>query len=58
VKDGKVLLRADTKRKEGGKFEGLAYWRAPPMNKEYWSRIISMMEPERMIAKQAESNGL
>jgi hypothetical protein len=58
VKDGKVLLRADTKRKEGGKFEGLAYWRAPPMDKEYWNRINNMMEPERMIAKHTESNGL
>jgi DNA repair exonuclease SbcCD ATPase subunit len=58
MKEGKVLLRADTKRKEGGKFEGLAYWRAPPMDKEYWSRINSMMEPERLIAKQVESIGL
>jgi hypothetical protein len=56
VKEGKVLLRADTKRKEGGKFEGLAYWRAPSLDKEYWNRIDGMMEPERMIAKQAESN--
>jgi hypothetical protein len=58
VKEGKVLLRADTKRKEGGKFEGVAYWRAPPMDKGYWNRINSMMEPERMIAKQADSIGL
>ncbi len=48
---GKVLLRADTKRKEGEKFEGLAYWRAPPRGKECWKRIIGMMEPEWMIAK-------
>jgi hypothetical protein len=47
----RVLLRVDTKRKEGGKFEGLAYWRAPPRNKECWKRIIGMMEPEWMIAK-------
>ncbi len=49
--NGKVLLRVDTKRKEGGRFEGLAYWRAPPKNKECWRRIISMMEPDLMIAK-------
>jgi hypothetical protein len=49
--NGKVLLRVDTKRKEGGIFEGLAYWRVPPRNKECWRRIISMMEPELMIAK-------
>jgi hypothetical protein len=58
VKEGKVLLRADTKRKDGGKFEGLAYWRVPPMDKEYWSRINSLMEPERLMAKQVESIGL
>jgi hypothetical protein len=51
-------LRADTKRKEGGKFEELAYWRAPPMDKEYWSRINGLMEPERRIAKKVESIGL
>jgi hypothetical protein len=49
--DGRVLLRVDTKRKEGGKFRGLAYWRAPPKNKEYWKRIIGMVEPEWMITK-------
>jgi hypothetical protein len=48
---GRVLLRVDTKRKEGGKFEGLAYWRAPPKDKECWKRIIGMMEPEWTIIK-------
>jgi hypothetical protein len=51
VKDGRVLLRADTKRKEGGIFKGLAYWRAPPINKEYWTRITGLVEPEWLIAK-------
>ncbi len=49
--DGIVLLRVDTKRKEGGKFEGLAYRRAQLRDKEHWKRIISMVEPEWMIAK-------
>jgi hypothetical protein len=48
---GRVLLRVDTKRKEGGKFEGLAYWRAPPKDKDWWKRIRGMMEPEWMIVK-------
>jgi hypothetical protein len=48
---GRILLRVDTKRKGGGKFEGLAYWRVPPSDKECWKRIINMMEPEWMIAK-------
>jgi hypothetical protein len=49
--DGRVLLRVDTKKKVGGKFEGLAYWRVPPKDKEHWKRIISMMEPEWRITK-------
>jgi hypothetical protein len=48
---GRVLLRVDTKRKEGGKFKGLAYWRAPPKDKDCWKRIIGMMEPEWLISK-------
>ncbi len=34
--DGKVLLRVDTKKKEGGIFGGLAYWRAPLRDKGHW----------------------
>jgi hypothetical protein len=49
VAHGRVLLRVDTKKKEGGKFKGLAYWRAPPKDKEHWKRIIGMVEPEWMI---------
>jgi hypothetical protein len=49
--DGRVFLRVETKRKEGGKFEGLAYWRAPPRDKEHWRRISSIFEPEWMITK-------
>jgi hypothetical protein len=45
------FLRVDTKRKEGEKFKGLAYWRAPPSDEEYWKRIISMMELDQMIDK-------
>jgi hypothetical protein len=51
TKEGRVLLRADTRRKEGGKFEGVAYWRAPPLDKEYWSKLNGMLEPERKIWK-------
>jgi hypothetical protein len=48
---GRVLLRVETKRKVGGKFEGVAYWRASPRDKECWKRIIGMMEPEWLIVK-------
>jgi hypothetical protein len=46
-----VFLREDTKKKEGGKFEGLAYWRVPPMDKEDWKRITKLSEPEWLVGK-------
>jgi hypothetical protein len=49
--DGRVYLRVETKRKEEGKFKGLAYWRAPPSDKEYWKKISKILEPEWMVAK-------
>jgi hypothetical protein len=49
--EGWVFLRAETKKKEGGKFEGLAYWRAPPRDKEYWKRITKIAEPEWITGK-------
>jgi hypothetical protein len=51
VVDGRVLLRAETKKKEGGKFEGLACWRVPPQDKEHWKRIGKIVEPKWMVAK-------
>jgi hypothetical protein len=44
-----VFLRVETKKKEGGKFGGLAYWRAPPLDQVYWKRITKIMEPEWRI---------
>jgi hypothetical protein len=49
--EGRVFLRADTKRKDGGKFKGLAYWRVPPRDKEHWKRISNLVEPEWRIDK-------
>jgi hypothetical protein len=46
-----VFLRVETKRKEEGRFKGLAYWRAPPRDKEYWKKISRIPEPEWMVAK-------
>jgi hypothetical protein len=44
--DGRVFLRVETKKKEGGKFKGLGYWRVPPLDKVLWKRITNIMEPE------------
>ncbi len=37
-----------TKKKEGGRFKGLAYWKAPWKDKVHWKRITN--EPEWMVA--------
>ncbi len=50
--EGRVLLRAEIKKKNGGKFEGFAYWRAPPRNKEYWKWISKIEEPEWRACKR------
>ncbi len=47
--DGRVFLRVETKKKEGGKFKGLGYWRVPPLDKAHWKRIANMVEPEWRI---------
>ncbi len=47
--DGRAFLRVETKKKEGGKFKGLGYWRAPPLDKAQWKRITNMVEPEWRI---------
>jgi hypothetical protein len=47
--DGRMFLRVETKKKEGGKFTGLGYWRVPPLDKEHWKRIKNMVDPEWRI---------
>ncbi len=55
--EGRVFLRAEIKKKDGGRFEGLAYWRAPPRDKEYWKRISKLSEPEWWIVKKSGYTG-
>jgi hypothetical protein len=35
--DGTMYIWADVRKKEGGRFEKLGYWRTPPMGKAIWS---------------------
>jgi hypothetical protein len=35
--DGVVLIRADVRKKEGGRFRWVADWKCPPLNKELWT---------------------
>jgi hypothetical protein len=51
VIEGRVYPKPDIRKKDGGRFEGLAYWRVPSRNKDYWKHIGSLMEPEWQIVK-------
>jgi small-conductance mechanosensitive channel len=44
--DGRVYIRAECRKKEGGKFEQLACWRLPPLDRDKWQCITGIMEPE------------
>jgi hypothetical protein len=43
--DGVVLIRADVRKKEGGRFRWIADWKCPPLNKELWTVVNDIMRP-------------
>jgi hypothetical protein len=43
--DGVVLIRADVRKKEGGRFRWVADWKCPPLNKELWNVVNDIMRP-------------
>ncbi len=43
--DGVVLIRADVRKKEGGRFRWVADWKCPPLNKELWAVVNDIMSP-------------
>ncbi len=48
--DGTMYIWAEVRKKEGGMFEKLGYWRTPPMGKAICSQII--VEPEWTVGKR------
>ena len=45
VVDGRVMIRVECRRKEGGKFEQLACWRLPPLERNMWECLNGILEP-------------
>jgi len=43
--EGILLIRADVRKKEGGKFRWVADWKCPPLNKELWALADDIMRP-------------
>ena len=52
VVEGRVVIRAEYRRKEGGKFEQLAWWRLPPLDRTMWECLNGIMEPERTLGNE------
>jgi hypothetical protein len=49
---GRVYIRADCINKERGKFEQLACWRIPSLDRTKWDYINGIIEPESTWAKK------
>jgi hypothetical protein len=54
--DGVVLIRADVRRKEGGRFRWVADWKCPPLNKELWTVVNDIMRPGWIAMKLGNRN--
>jgi hypothetical protein len=44
-KGGEVLIRADVRLKNGGKFQTKGFWKCPPAEKAFWGMITGMYAP-------------
>jgi hypothetical protein len=44
-KNGQMQIRADVKLKNGGRFQPKAFWKCPPLQREFWSLIEGLYTP-------------
>jgi hypothetical protein len=49
--DGRVMIRAECRNKEGGKFEQVARWRLPPLDRTKWECLNGILEPEKSLGQ-------
>jgi transposase-like protein len=52
-KGGEMQIRADVKKKNGGKFTPKAFWKCPPLQKAFWPMITNLYEP-RLVGQREE----
>ena len=50
--EGTIYVRADVKKKEGGSFKKVAFWRIPPLDEAKWRYLRNFMEPEWTVGKR------
>ncbi len=43
--EGELFLRADVRRKEGGKFRWIGDWKCPPLDREKWAVADDILKP-------------
>ena len=51
VIEGRVMIKAECRNKDGGKFEQLACWRLPPVDRSKWDCLNGIMDPEMRFGK-------
>ena len=49
VRQGLLVIRADVKRKEGGQFKTVAYWRCPPLTRDLWDLSHDILKPDWVV---------
>jgi hypothetical protein len=52
-KGGEMQIRADVKKKNGGKFTPKAFWKCPPLQKAFWPMITNFYEP-RLVGQRED----
>jgi hypothetical protein len=48
---GELLIRADVKEKNGGRWQARAFWQCPPMDRNLWELITGIFVP-RMVGRR------
>jgi hypothetical protein len=43
--EGELFLRADVRRKEGGRFRWIGDWKCPPLDREMWDVAEDILKP-------------
>jgi hypothetical protein len=43
--EGELFLRADVRRKEGGRFRWVGDWKCPPLDRVLWDVAIDILKP-------------
>ncbi len=54
--EGELFLRADVRRKEGGRFRWIGDWKCPPLDREMWDVAEDILKPYYRSADVGDRN--